>query len=196
MRILVALFSFGFLGLGFWLSSASEAETGNEVASMVVPRYDGSGAMMRPEGYRSWVFVGASLGLRYAEDGKPAGDEGPGTFHNVYIQPEAFEHYVETGKFPEKTILAMETYETGTREPHAELTGGFFEAGLGGLSAAVKDKERFPEGWGYVTFGRDGGPIRDTAEPFAKERCYDCHVEHGATDNVFTQFYPILRDAR
>lgn len=206
MRILVSLFSFGFLGLGFWLLHASEAETASSAesatvtaavaASMVVPRYDGAGSMLRPEGYRTWVFVGASLGLRYPDEGEPAKAEGPGTFHNVYVQPEAFEHYVETGEFPEKTILAMETYETGTREPKSELTGGFFEAEWTGLSAAVKDKERFPEGWGYVTFRRDGGPMKDAAEPFARERCYDCHVKHGATDNVFTQFYPVLRDAR
>lgn len=196
MRILVSLVSFCFLGLGFWLLHASEAQTSAETASMTVPRYDGSGAMIRPDGYRGWVFVGASLGLRYAEDGEPTGDEGPGTFHNVYIQPEAFERYAATGMFPEKTILAMETYETGTREPQAGLTSGFFEAKWTGLSAAVKDKERFPEGWGYVTFQRDGGPMREAAEPFAKQRCYDCHLEHGATDNVFTQFYPILRDAR
>ncbi len=53
---------------------------------------------------------------------------------------------------------------------------------------AVKDSERFEETWGYVSFG-DG----ETAAPFPKEQCYDCHAEHAATDNVFTQFYPILR---
>ena len=54
-------------------------------------------------------------------------------------------------------------------------------------------KERFPEGWGYVSFMRDGSKLAATAEPFRKSQCYDCHLEHGATDNVFTQFYPLLR---
>ncbi len=31
------------------------------------------------------------------------------------------------------------------------------------------------------------------SEPFEKHLCYSCHVEHGADDNVFTQFYPVLR---
>ena len=39
-----------------------------------------------------------------------------------------------------------------------------------------------------------GGPEpRKTSTPFAKERCWSCHNEHGQTDNVFTQFYPGLR---
>jgi len=25
--------------------------------------------------------------------------------------------------------------------------------------------------------------------------CFDCHAEHAADDNVFVQFYPILREA-
>jgi hypothetical protein len=162
----------------------SKAATGLD--DMVAPRYNDARDMLRPEGYRQWVFVGASLGLRYAEDGEP--EEGPGSFHNVYIQPEAYADFMDNGIFPEKTILAMETYETGTREPKAELTGGYFEETLSGFSVAVKDSERFDETWGYVSFG-DGA----TATPFPKERCYDCHAEHAAVDNVFTQFYPILR---
>jgi hypothetical protein len=97
---------------------------------MVEPRYDDERDVLRPEGYRHWVFVGASLGLRYAEDGEP--EEGPGSFHNVYIQPEAYAYFMANGVFPEKTILAMETYETGTREPKAELTGAI-------------SKRRFPD---------------------------------------------------
>jgi hypothetical protein len=158
--------------------------------AMTVPSYDEGGRMRRPEGYRTWVFVGSSLGLRYEGEGT---EGGPGSFHNVYIQPEAYAEFQRSGRFPEKTILAMETYSAGTREPKSNLTGGFFEDELTGFSAAVKDKERFPEGWGYVSFQRDASQTAEWATPFPKERCYDCHVEHGATDNVFTQFYPMLR---
>ena len=34
------------------------------------------------------------------------------------------------------------------------------------------------------------------AAAFPKETCFNCHAEHGATDNVFTQFYPILQRGR
>jgi hypothetical protein len=158
---------------------------------MSVPKYDGAGNVVRPEGYRKWVFVGTSLGLRYMSDGGT--DQGPGSFHNIYIQPEAYDEFLKTGAFPEKTILAMEVYSAGTKEPKSGLSGGYFGDQLTGFSAAIKDKERFPEGWGYVSFMRDGSKVADAAEPFRKAQCYDCHHEHGATDNVFTQFYPILR---
>jgi hypothetical protein len=172
--------AFGALGLGAGVTG-----------KMTVPAYDGAGNVIRPEGYRKWVFVGTSLGLRYQGEG--GNDEGPGSFHNVYIQPEAYDEFLKTGAFPEKTILAMETYSAGTKEPKSGLTGGFFSDQLTGLSAAIKDKERFPEGWGYVSFMRDGSKPAATAAPFRKEQCYDCHHEHAATDNVFTQFYPLLR---
>lgn len=165
-----------------------ESQAASGVEGMVGPRYDAARDMVRPEGYRQWVFVGAALGLRYAEDGEPEEGDGPGSFHNVYVQPEAYAYFMDHDVFPEKTILAMETYETGTREPKAELTGGYFEDTMSGFSVAVKDSERFDETWGYVSFGD-----AETATPFPKERCYDCHAEHAATDNVFTQFYPILR---
>jgi hypothetical protein len=59
---------------------------------------------------------------------------------------------------------------------------------------AVKDSKRYPGGWAYFGFGR-GGP-GSTARPFPPERCQQCHAAHGARDNVFTQFYPLLREGR
>lgn len=186
-RLVVAVALAGVVWIG-WRSMG--AASGLE--SMTEPSYTASGDVVQPEGYREWVFVGASLGLRYAEDGEPE-DEGPGTFHNVYVQPEAYRYFLEHGVFPEKTVLPMETYSPGTREPKSNLTGGVFEDEMIGLSAAIKDSERFEEGWGYVSFWRAGGARMKTATPFPKERCYDCHAEHAATDNVFTQFYPVLK---
>jgi Cytochrome P460 len=160
---------------------------------MTVPVYDAKGDMKPPEGYRTWVFVGTSLGLNY---GAASPQDGPGSFHDIYIQPEAYREFQSTGRFPEKTILAMESYSAGTRDAKSGLASGFFQDEFTGLSASVKDSARFPEGWGYVSFMRDGSKMVETATPFPRESCYDCHHEHGATDNVFTQFYPILRAAQ
>ncbi len=177
-----------------WLFAGAFAAVGLGAGSadkMTVPAYDAAVNVLRPEGYRKWVFVGTSLGLRYMGEG--GSDEGPGSFHNVYIQPEAYDAYVASGRFPEKTILAMEVYSAGTKEAKSELTRGYFGDRLTGFSAAIKDKERFPEGWGYVSFMRDGSTLLPKAEPFRKSQCFDCHAKHAATDNVFTQFYPLLR---
>jgi len=81
---------------------------------MAVPTYTADGDLVRPEDYRTWVFVGASLGLSYSEGADER--EGPGAFTNVYIQPEAYRYFMETGKFPEGTMLPMEIYRPGSRE--------------------------------------------------------------------------------
>jgi hypothetical protein len=175
------------VGLSSW--GCGEGRAASPSGTMAVPVYDVKGDMKPPEGYRTWVFVGTSLGLNYGA----SGNEGPGSFHDVYIQPEAYQEYARTGRFPDKTILAMEIYSTGTRDARSGLASGFYQDRFTGLSAAVKDRGRFPEGWGYVSFMRDGSKMAETATPFPREACYDCHHEHGATDNVFTQFYPMLR---
>ena len=54
---------------------------------------------------------------------------------------------------------------------------------------SVKDRSRFPGGWAYFDFGRDG----DSAAAIAPERCAACHAEHAAIDNVFVHLYPQLR---
>lgn len=156
---------------------------------MTRPQYLGSGELVRPEGYREWVFVGASLGLSYNENER---QDGPGLFHHVYIQPEAYRHYVDHGTFPEKTMLVMENYRPGSKtSPNLH---GHFEERFAGMEVALKDSERFAEGWAYFNFSTREGPPKPSARAFPKAACYDCHAEHGADDNVFVQFYPVLRE--
>jgi hypothetical protein len=161
-----------------------------DLESMAKPSYDDEGALKIPTGYREWVFVGASLGLSYSEEVRR---EGPGRFHHVYIQPEAYRQYRDEGTFPEKTILVMENYGAGSKEnPNLH---GHFEDERVGLEVALKDSDQFEDGWAYFNFTSSKG-LRDTAKAFPKAACYDCHAEHAQDDNVFVQFYPILREAK
>ena len=189
LALTVAFGALGFLAVGETTrvaSAAGQIEDG-VVRGPNAPRYTEDGRLMRPEGYETWVFVGASIGLSYAEG---AGREGPGMFHHTYIQPEAYEHYRRTGEFPEKTMLVLRMYSS--EEGIAPQRGGWVQGRALGIEAAVKDHERVEEGWAYYGFG--GG--RTAARPNPKERCYSCHLEHGGDDNVFTQFYPVLREAK
>ena len=85
----------------------------------------------------------------------------------------------------------MEVYSAGT---HASINrqGSFADRFLR-LEVAVKDSARFSEGWAYFDFGGPAGEVKPKSTAFAKERCWACHNEHAATDNVFTQFYGVLR---
>ena len=61
---------------------------------------------------------------------------------------------------------------------------------------ALKDEKRFPEKWAYFNFIGSKAPPLPQAKPFPKEACWNCHNQHAAADNVFVQFYPVLREAK
>ena len=177
-RLLVVLASAALLG--------ALGDGARPAVSGAAPAYDASGALLRPQGYRSWVFVGASLGLSYSEGSH---ETGPGEFHHVYLRPESYEAFRRTGRFPDKTMLVLELHEAAQKV--APSRHGLFEGRRVALEAAVKDVERFPDGWAYFSFG-DGSRPAATALP--RSQCFDCHRQHAASDNVFVQFYPVLRD--
>jgi tetratricopeptide (TPR) repeat protein len=154
-------------------------------------RFEGKDTLLRPEGYREWVFVGSSLGLRY-DEGKKQPEKLD--YKNVYIDPAAYRAYKETGAFPEGTVLVLES-AAGEEKKEPGLRGSF-QKQFNGLAAAVKDKDRFADGWAYFTFSDGSGKTKAKAEPAKKSACYDCHRDKGAEDHVFTQFYPVLKAAR
>ncbi|MGH9675359.1 MAG: cytochrome P460 family protein [Bryobacteraceae bacterium] len=154
---------------------------------MVTPKYSGRNELVRPEGYRDWKFVGANVGMGYNENvpRRP-------TFHNVFIQPQAYKEFAASGKFPDKTMLVMEVLSIGSSE--SINRHGQFQDRLIGIEVALKDQQKFPEKWAYFNFiGTDGKPLA-TARPFPKDACWKCHNDHGANDNVFVQFYPVLKE--
>jgi hypothetical protein len=152
---------------------------------MPLPRYDGK-ELLRPDGYREWMFVGANFGVGYGEGaGKP-------NFKNIFMQREAYRQFVEKGVFPDKTMLVMEVFEAGENDPFVRR--GQFEGRFVGVEVALKDEGRFPEKWAYFDFANRGSGEKTKARAFPKDACWNCHNQHGAIDNVFVQFYPALRD--
>ena len=158
--------------------------SGDAAGAEATLRYTGAGELVRPEHVERWVFVGASLGLSYSEASRT---DCPGMFHNVYITPAAYEAFAATKTFPEGTMLAMIMYDPGQKV--APSRHGFFEDERIALEVAVKDSARFPDRWAYFNFGA----ARRSASPSGSS-CNACHAQHAATDNVFTQFYPVLRE--
>lgn len=204
----VATISLGLLTYGLIAAdkkTAQEPSTRKIPATdaMPLPEYNDDGALLRPTGYEKWIVVGTSVGLGY-EDGDKTDPSNPGQFHNVYLQREAFDHFVETGEFPEQTVFVVTNLPSRStkkdKEKNDVLRAGFFAAPTAGLEVSVKDTKRFPDGWGYYMFrdqaGQPKGKVRDAEQPFARKACYDCHAEHGAVDHVFTQYYSVLTEAR
>jgi Cytochrome P460 len=157
------------------------------------PEYTPDGRLKFPIGFEKWIFVGSNIGLEYKE-GPQRGME---SFHNVYINPEAYQYYLANNKkFPDKTILVMDIYEPSTRDPM--LAQGKFNGQRRGVEAAVKNSARpgdAPTDWAYYGFAiKPNGGIPDPAEKDGQV-CYDCHRKaNPQTDNVWVKFYPVLRD--
>ncbi|MEW5977827.1 MAG: cytochrome P460 family protein [Acidobacteriota bacterium] len=162
------------------------------------PQFDGDNALLRPTGYREWVFVGSSLGLRYAQNPNEdrSGPRGPASqvYHNVYINPSSYREFSRTGKFPDGTMMVLELANSeGKKEPGLQ---GSYQKDYVGLEASVKDSRRFDGNWAYFSFDNPDGTLKDKAKALPQDACWSCHHTKAATDHVFTQFYPVLRALR
>src|SRR2546425_4349283 len=113
---------------------------------MFEPRFADGNQLLRPEGYREWMFVGSNLNMGYTEGGAPRESR----FHNIYVQREAYREYAATGKFPDKTVLVMEVIAAGTNASINKK--GQFEDKPIGIEVALKDEKRFAEKWAYFNF--------------------------------------------
>jgi len=152
-----------------------------------LPQFDSDGAMILPDGYREWIFVGSAIGLGYKE----TADADAGSFSHVYINPFGYRAFRDTGKFPIGTVLMLETASRGEKENPA-LTG-YYSDEFVGLEAAVKTGDRFGDPWTYYNFVNKDRKQIERAQRIESKSCIECHREHAKTDHVFTQFYPVLR---
>ncbi len=170
-----------------------------------VAKFDSDGNLLRPTGYREWVFVGTPLTPNDLNGGLAPFPE----FHAVYMDPASWEHYKRTGEFRDGTVLMKELISVGSKQATSGI--GYFMGEYLGLEAAVKSKQQFPDepgNWAYHSFtsggspmvaGADaahGGPYTDKAKAFPTAVCASCHTASAAEDMVFTQFYPVLRAAK
>ena len=146
---------------------------------------------MRPTEYREWIFLSSGLGMNYNTWEPGAPPPASQAFANVFVNPSSYRSFVQTGKWPDKTMLALEI-RASSRNGSINR-GGRFQTTVAGMEAHVKDS-RFANGWAFFCFA--GG--KETAEPMSGQavaECVSCLAEHGAVDNTFAQFYPTIFDA-
>lgn len=187
----------GVVGATWHWSDAAQAQDGTINTAI----FNSDGSVNQPDNWRKWIFVGAPLTPNALNGGNAPFPE----FHNVYVEPSAFNVYETTGKWPEGTQIAKELtsiYQNANDEIGAsmEVSGrGFQQGEFQGLELTIKDTERFkdmPGGWAYFSFGHKPEPYEETAMAFPAESCNACHNASAKDDFVFTQFYPVLRAAK
>ncbi|HKV03499.1 MAG TPA: cytochrome P460 family protein [Candidatus Acidoferrales bacterium] len=145
------------------------------------PQYTGD-KLVRPEGYREWIYLSSGLGMNY--NPMPGMAE---NFTNVFVPQWAYKQFAASGKWPDKTIFVVEERNSETKGSINKT--GHFQADLMGLGVEVKDENRFPDKWAYFNFGSDD----KTAAANPKEACWECHDAHAAVEHSFVQFYPTLK---
>ena len=159
------------------------------------PRYTNSTNLIRPADYCEWMFLSSGLGMTYEDSSashRP--QQASPSFGNVFVNPSSYRRFMQTGKWPDKTIFILEVRASGS---DASINkAGRFQTGLAALEAEVKDS-RFPDGWAFFNFG-PARSMKDVAEPLSGQAvapCVDCHTKHTAVERTFVQFYPTLLEA-
>ena len=193
-QVLIAATLLMIVGIAVDTLKSAHSETGSTWG----PKWNTKGELILPTDYHTWIFLGAPLTPHTLNDGNAGFPE----YHNVYIQPMAYQIYKRTGDFPEGTILLKElqltlpgTHNDGSR---IEASGrGFFPAQLNGIDISVKDSERFKEtnGWGFFNFGHHAPPYAKTAAAAPADACAGCHIAN-ADNMVFKKFYAPILDAK
>lgn len=175
-------------------SPASEEAQSGQAGARYLPQYTEAGELVLPDGFERWIYLGSPLTPNALNDGAAPFPE----FHNVYMEPGAYDEYQRTGEFPEGTIMFKELQlTTAAQRPDGSRTEpsgrGYFPGKLNGADVTVKDSMRFADtgGWGYFNFNHSEPKAR-TAAPKRREECAFCHIENAKKDSVWTQFYPRL----
>jgi hypothetical protein len=140
---------------------------------------------VRPADYREWIFLSSGLGMTYEP---PSANPRPPTFGNVFVNPSSYRSFMQTGKWPDKTIFVLE-FRNSDSEASINKSGRF-QTGLAAVEAEVKDS-RYPDGWAYFTFRGNSAEPMSAAD---SAPCIECHTKNTAVERTFVQFYPTLLD--
>jgi hypothetical protein len=168
------------------VSVAVRAPKAALASSSASPAYTSGGEMLPPTNYREWTYLTSGIDMSYAP--KPQGMQDHSMFDNVFVNPEAYRSFLQTGAWPDKTVIVLEAREARTKGSINH--SGHFQAGnVMDLEIHVKDETRFPGKWAFFSFDSPTG--NGTLIPQGAP-CYTCHAAHAAVDTTFVQFYPTL----
>lgn len=146
------------------------------------PEYTDDGQLKLPENYREWIYLSSGFDMSY----NPGMQMGHHMFDNVFVNPESYRQFLETGAWPDKTMLVLEV--RGAESKSSINKAGNFQGTLMGREVHVKDQKRFTAGWAFFGFDE----VKTAKMVPVQAACYSCHAAHAAVDTTFVQFYPTL----
>jgi hypothetical protein len=146
------------------------------------PEYTSDSQLKFPEHYREWVYLTTGFDMSYT----PAMQDHH-MFDNVFVNPESYKAFTETGTWPDKTMLVLEI-RGAEGKGSINQKGNYQNTEIMGVEVHVKDEAHFPGKWAF--FGFDDAKTAKMIPTSAN--CYSCHADHAAVDTTFVQFYPTL----
>jgi hypothetical protein len=168
------------------LLALSTAALGAE-ADSTVPQFTADGQLQRPVNYRDWVYLTSGLDMSYSSEASPDHH----MFDNVFVNPQAYRSFLQTGTWPDGTMVLIEARAGGSKAS-INKRGAFQTTEVMGLEVHVKDSKRFEGSWAFYGFD---DPAAGAANMLPRSaQCYSCHAAHAAVDTTFVQFYPTLID--
>jgi len=157
-------------------------------AQSSVPAYTPDGRLRFPADYREWVFLSSGLGMTYGPLAAANQPEHP-TFDNVFVNPSAYAAFKRTGHWPDKSVFILEVRHSQSQGSINQ--GGHFQRDTVALEAEVRDTSAKAGAWTFYDFPSAASAVSGKPLPRSAS-CYSCHAKHGAVDNTFVQFYPVL----
>jgi Cytochrome P460 len=149
------------------------------------PQYTADGQMRFPTDYREWIFLSSGMDMSYQPSAGPAAHS---VFDNVFVNPAAYRAFLQTGTWPEGTMMMLEV-RGGEGNHSINVRGQTQSTEVMGMEIHVKDSAHVKGGWGFYRFNDKKESAKLIERPAT---CYTCHEAHGAVDTTFVQFYPTL----
>ena len=163
------------------------AQTPPAPKPLEVARLTPKGDLQKPADLDSWVFLGTSLGMGYNPGSFNAAN--PGQFQVVLMEPTAYREFVKSGSYAPGSMFLLAFYNADTQERSINQHG-FTQADLTNYEIHVITPKEGQERHAFYLFGADaaeGKPLPPN------NNCQRCHLDHGAFDGTFAQFYPSIR---
>jgi Cytochrome P460 len=178
------IFAVAITGLFVGLIAIRASRSQTQASAVPGPQFTAEGKLVRPEGYRRWVYVSSGLGMSYSQKASDSMQ----MFTNVFVNPVSYDYYLAHGTWPDKTIFVLELY--GSTSQGSINKHGNYQKDFMGLDVEVKDEKRFADKWAY--FGFNSGEKATSASTPSKNDCWQCHEQNAAVEHSFVQFYPEL----
>ena len=183
MRALLLL-CLAFLFPAQYDSKTTPSQGNEHTSSTQTPTYTEDGRLLFPANYREWVYLTSGIDMSYSPNAMGMDHS---MFDNVFVNPDAYKAFLQTGTWPDKTMLVLEVRVAGS-SASINKSGHYQTSDTMGREVHVKDESRFPGKWAFFGFETDS-PSKQVPK---EASCYSCHEQHSAVDTTFVQFYPTL----